>query len=195
MNKPNETAMQIYEYIKSEISTGVPPSVRDICESLHIRSTSTVQHYLVILEEAELIERADNKRRTICLPTETHADVPLLGTVAAGQPITAIQDIVGYVSYSGFRGDPSELFALNVQGDSMINIGMLDGDIIIVRQSPVARNGQLVVAMVDDSATVKRFYKEDGHFRLQPENDTMAPMFFDEVTILGIVVASIRQYE
>lgn len=191
----NDKAMRIYEYIKSEIAIGVPPSVRDICRELNIKSTSTAFQYLNLLEKEGLISRADNKRHTIYISSDPKADVPILGTVAAGQPITAVQDISGYIAYSGYRGDASELFALKVKGDSMINIGMYEDDIIVVRSTPVARNGQLVVAMVDGDATVKTYYKENGHFRLQPENDDMEPMIFDEVTILGVVIASIRRYE
>lgn len=191
----NERAIEIYEYIKSELAGGVPPSVRDIAAALRIKSTSTVHQYLNQLEREGLIERADNKRHTICLPdTQNKIDVPVLGTVAAGTPITAVQDITGYVAYASNRYDSNELFALKVQGDSMINIGLLEDDIIIVARTPVARNGQLAVAMVDGEATVKTFYKENGHFRLQPENDDMEPMLFKEVTILGVVIASLREY-
>lgn len=190
----NTIALEIFEYVKSEIAVGVPPSVRDICAALHIKSTSTVHKYLNLLEEEGLIVRVNNKRHTIALPTQAKMDVPILGTVAAGTPITAIQDITGYVAFSGFNGDVNELFALKVKGDSMINIGIYEDDVIVVRQAETAHNGQLVVAMVGDEATVKTFYKENGHFRLQPENDNMEPMIFDEVAILGIVIASIRYY-
>lgn len=191
----NELTKDIFDYIKVEIANGSPPSVRDIADALRIKSTSTVHRHLVELEEKGFIIRMNNKRRTIAISTEIKADVPIYGNVAAGSPITAIDDIEGYITYSGFSGDASDLFGLTVSGDSMINIGILDGDIIIVRKTPVAQNGQLVVAMIDGEATVKRFYKENGHFRLHPENDDMEDMIFDELTVLGTVVANVRRYE
>lgn len=191
----NDMETAIFEYIKAEISGGAPPSVRDIADALNIKSTSTVHRYLSLLESKGLISHMNNKRRTIVMSNDSKADVPILGNVAAGNPLTAIDDIVGYISYSGFRGDQSELFALTVKGDSMVNIGMLDGDILIVKSRPSARNGQLVVAMVDGEATAKRYYKEDGHYRLHPENDKMEDMFFEELTVLGVVIANIRRYE
>ncbi len=195
LNIMNDLSREIFEYIKAEIANGAPPSIRDITDALRIKSTSTVHKYLIELEQKGLISRMNNKRKTITISTDVKADVPILGNVAAGNPITAIDDIEGYISYSGFKGDQSDLFALTVSGDSMINVGILEGDIIIVRRSPVARNGQIVVAMIEGEATVKRFYKENGQFRLHPENDDMEDMIFDEVTILGIVVADVRRYE
>ena len=129
------------------------------------------------------------------ISSDVKADVPILGNVAAGNPITAIDDVQGYISYSGFHGDQSDLFALTVTGDSMVNVGILEDDIIIVRRATDARNGQIVVAMIEDEATVKRYYKEHGQYRLHPENDTMEDMIFDEIKILGIVVADVRRYE
>ena len=126
------------------------------------------------------------------LPGET---IPVDGTITAGQPITAIEEIEGYIPLSDFTGDAKDLFALNVRGDSMIEAGILDGDIVILRQTPVARNGQIVAAMLDGEATLKRFYKENGHFRLQPENSSMDPFIVDEVVILGTLVALYRRYE
>lgn len=191
----NSMAREIYEFIKDEASHGLTPSIRDICSSLNIKSTSTVHRYLQELEEEGLIDRTNNRRHAITLTGERKTDVPILGAVAAGQPITATESVEGYIAYSGYSGSPHDLFALNVKGDSMIDGGILDGDIVVVRKTPVARNGQLVVAMVDGEATVKRFYKEDGRFRLQPENSEMQPMYFKEVAILGIVIANIRRYE
>lgn len=191
----NDLSREVFEYIKTEIAGGAPPSVRDIARALSIKSTSTVHKYILDLEAQGLISHMDNKRRTIVMSRENKADVPILGNVAAGNPLTAIDDVVGYISYSGFTGDQSELFALTVKGTSMINIGILEGDIIIIRSCPTARNGQLVVAMVDGAATVKRYYKEDGHFRLHPENNEMEDMIFDEITVLGVVIADIRRYE
>lgn len=191
----NSIAREIYDYIRDEASNGISPSIRDICVALNIKSTSTVHRYLAELEEEGLIDRSRNKRHAIVLTGDNKTDVPILGNVAAGRPITAIEHIEGYIAYSGFKGSANDLFALNVNGDSMIDCGILDGDLVVVRKTPVARNGQLVVAMVDGEATVKRFYKEDGRFRLQPENSSMQPMYFSEVAILGIVIANIRRYE
>lgn len=191
----NKLSTEIFEYIKASIANGEPPSVRDIADALRIKSTSTVHKYLLELEQNGLISHSNNKRRTIIISNDSKADVPILGNVAAGKPMTAIDDIQGYISYSGFKGDQSDLFGLTVVGDSMVDIGILEGDIIIVRRYQSAQNGQLVVAMVEDEATVKRFYKENGQVRLHPENATMEDMLFDNVAILGIVIANIRRYE
>lgn len=190
-----EICRRIYEYIKDELAYEGSPSVRDICTALDIKSTSTVHRYLNELEQAGLIVRSGNKHRYISLTDEPTARVPVLGAIAAGQPITAIEDIEGYVPVSDFAGDYRDLFALRIHGESMINAGILDGDIVILRQTPVARNGQIVAALIDDEATLKRFYQEDGHFRLQPENDAMEPIFVDHVTILGVIVGCYRRYD
>ena len=190
----NEKAKLIYEYIVDRISHNLSPTVREICRDLNIKSTSTVHRYINELCEEGLIVKLDNHNRSIQLPNSNVARVPILGNVAAGSPITAIEEIEGYIPFDSGFGDPSELFALSIKGDSMINAGIFDGDIVIVKKSPVARNGEIVVALVDDSATTKTFYKENGHFRLQPENDDYEPIIVKEVVILGKVVASIRYF-
>ena len=190
-----EICRQIYDYIKEQLAYEGSPSVRDICESLGIKSTSTVHRYLNELEEAGLIVRSNNKHRYITLTDEPVARVPILGNIAAGIPITAIEEVEGYIPFSDFSGDFKDLFALRIRGESMINLGILDGDVVILRQCSVARNGQIVAALVDDEATLKRFYQEDGHYRLQPENDAMEPIIVDHVEILGILVASYRRYK
>lgn len=190
----NELGRRIYEYIKDELAYEGSPSVRDICQNLGIKSTSTVHRYLNELEEEGVICRSNNKHRYITLGNGPVCHVPILGTITAGQPITAIEDIDGYIPISNFKGEYRDLFALRVRGESMINAGILDGDIAILRQTPYAENGQIVAAMIDDEATLKRFYKEQGHFRLQPENDMMDPIIVDEVSILGILIASYRKY-
>ncbi|SCH45157.1 LexA repressor [uncultured Ruminococcus sp.] len=190
----NEKAKLIYEYIVDRISHNLSPTVREICRDLNIKSTSTVHRYINELCEEGLIVKLDNHNRSIQLPNSNVARVPILGNVAAGSPITAIEEIEGYIPFDSGFGDPSELFALTIKGDSMINAGIFDGDIVIVKKSPVARNGEIVVALVDDSATTKTFYKENGHFRLQPENDDYEPIIVKEVVILGKVVASIRYF-
>ena len=187
--------MQVYEYVREQIATGVPPTVREIAAALHIRSTSTVHRYLAELAEAGLIEKGNGQNRSIRLPAASSAaSVPLVGKVAAGTPILAVENIEEYVMFGGNRYDPKELFALRVQGDSMQKIGIMNGDIVVVRSRPSAENGQIVVAMINDEATVKRFYKINGHFELHPENDSYSPIIADEVTILGLVVGVLRYY-
>ena len=190
----NEKAKLIYEYIVERISSDIPPTVREICRDLHIKSTSTVQRYLNELCEEGLIEKSGNSNRSLRLPNGGVSRIPVVGRVAAGAPITAIENIEGYIPFESSFGPPEELFALRIQGDSMINAGIFDGDTVIVRKTPVARNGEIVVALVDDSATAKTFYREDGHFRLQPENDDYDPIIVNEVAILGRVIASIRYF-
>ena len=159
-----------------------------------LRSTSSVQYNLNVLEDAGYIKRDANLKRTIriCGSAENVSHIPLLGTVTAGVPILATQQIEDYIAISGIKG--SNLFALNVKGDSMVNAGIFDGDIVVVEQTPVADNGDIVVALIGEEATVKRFYKEKGHFRLQPENDKYEPIIVDECAILGKVKTLIRSY-
>lgn len=195
MNNLSKTQNAIFEYIKNKISqTGVAPSVREIAAAVGLRSTSSVQYNLNILEEAGFIKRDANLKRTIRLAggAENIRHVPVIGTVTAGVPILATQQIEEYVAISGVTGD--ELFALHVKGDSMINAGILNGDIVIVNQTPVAENGEIVVALIDDEATVKRFYQENDYIRLQPENDEYPPIIVDNCTILGKVITLIRSY-
>ena len=191
----SEKASAILKYVENCIDDGVPPSVREICSHLGIKSTSTVHKYLKELEEKGYIVRGENLNRSIRLaePKVNAAKVPLMGTVAAGMPILAVENIEEYIPYKSSYSS-EELFALKVKGESMINIGMYEDDIIIVRKTSYAENGQIVVALVDDEATVKRFYRENGHFRLQPENDSMEPIIVNEVSILGKVIALIRDY-
>lgn len=195
-----ERTEEILEYIRSYTrEEGMAPSVREICDALNIASTSTVHRHLHRLAEDGRIIIHENKNRAIIVVDEAEEEepegIPLVGTVAAGTPITAIENITDYVDFAPTRTYSGQLFALRVQGESMINIGINDGDIVIVEQTPVAENGEVVVAMVDHSeATVKTFYKEKGHFRLQPENDEMDPIIVDEVEILGRVVALIRYF-
>ena len=163
-------AEEIYRYITEFINDkGYPPTVREICAELGIRSTSTVHRYLKELEAEGRISMGENQNRAITLKdTAPAGTIPVLGRVAAGSPILAEEEVEEYVPYAG---NTAGLFALRVRGESMIKCGILNDDIVVVRRTPEARNGEIVVALVEDSATVKRFYKEDGHFRLQPEND------------------------
>lgn len=190
-----EKEIAVFNYIKSRLSDGISPSVREIMDYMGFKSTSTAHRYIETLVNEGLIEKSGNLNRTLRLPGSGTASVPIIGTVTAGQPITAYQDITGYVGFEAGSYDPNGLFALKIRGESMINAGILDGDIVIVKRDSYAENGDIVVAFIDRSdATVKRFFKEDGHFRLQPENDTMQPIIVDEVEILGIVIGLKRYY-
>ena len=195
MKPLSKSQQRILDYLKECSENGRVPSVREICDYTGLSSTSTVHHHLKALEEKGLIVREHGVNRCIQITGEEKSvNVPVVGKVAAGEPITAIQNIEFYVPVSEQLKRGRELFALRIQGESMVNAGILDGDIVVVHRTPVAENGEIVVAMVEDSATVKRFYKENGHFRLQPENDSYEPIIVDEVVLLGKVVSLIRNY-
>lgn len=187
---------KIYEFLLEKAKDNMTPSVREIGAAVGLRSTSSVQANLDALEASGYIQRPPMLKR--CIRIVGQADnvthVPVLGTVTAGAPILAVEEIEGYLPFSMPGAQDKELFALKVRGESMIQAGILDGDIVIVERTPTARNGEMVVALIDDSATVKTFYKENGHFRLQPENDALDPIIVDEVIILGKVIASYRYY-
>ena len=202
MKPLTKSQQKVYDYIIECTNIGRIPSVRELCAATGFKSTSTVAYHLKALEDAGLIEREEGLNRCIKLKNERPSvKVPLLGRVTAGQPILAVQDIESYIAVPQDVGKGRELFALRVVGESMINAGIFDGDIIVVNRTPSAENGDIVVAMVEDeasgeaSATVKRFYKEKGHFRLQPENDAYEPIIVDSVTLLGKVVTLIRSYD
>ncbi|MCI8311857.1 MAG: transcriptional repressor LexA [Lachnospiraceae bacterium] len=194
---------EILDFIKSEIlQKGYPPAVRDICEAVHLKSTSSVHSHLETLEKNGYIRRDPTKPRAIEIMEENFymlrhevVNVPLVGTVAAGQPILAAENIESYFPIPAEYIPNNDTFMLKVKGDSMVNAGIFDGDQILVQQQSTAENGEMVVAMVGDSATVKTFYKEDGHYRLQPENDSMNPIIVDEVTILGKVFGVFRLFD
>lgn len=195
MKKLSKSQQMVFDYLRECSEYGRVPSVREICEHTGLSSTSTIHHHLKSLEAKGLIEREHGLNRCIRITgDEKSASVPVLGKVAAGIPITAVQDIECYVPVPEHLKRGRELFALRVQGESMINAGILDGDIVIVHHTPVAENGEIVVALVDDSATVKRFYREDGKIRLQPENDSFEPIIVDEAVLLGKVVSLVRNY-
>ncbi len=200
--KISEKEKAIYDYINETIrQEGYSPTVRDIQAALGIKSTSTVHAYLARLEEKGMIRKDPGKSRTLKTSdsgreSRNTARVPLLGSVRAGMPILAVENYEGYIDYPLMNRSygANELFALRIKGESMIEAGILDGDIIIVKKESCAENGDIVVALVEDGATVKTFYKEQGHFRLQPENSAMEPIIVDEVYILGKVVANFRFY-
>lgn len=214
MSKGKISAKQreILEFIKSEIlQRGYPPAVREICEAVHLKSTSSVHSHLETLEKNGYIRRDPTKPRAIeimdddfqsvrlgssenvsnAISTEM-VNIPIVGTVAAGQPILAQENIESYFPMPVHMVPNAETFVLKVKGDSMINVGIYDGDSIFVEKCETARNGDMVVALVEDSATVKTFYKENGHYRLQPENDSMDPIIVEECQVLGKVFGVFR---
>ena len=196
--KLNDRDRAVYECIRQGAEVGVMPTVREICKMIGNPSTSTIHRSIQRLADAGLIEKPNTHlNRAIKLVGEERGQkVPILGTVTAGQPITAIQEIEGYLNFTSSKHYDGKLFALKVRGESMINAAILDGDTVVVEQCSTAEDGEIVVALVDEEdATVKRFYKEDGHYRLQPENDEMEPIISDTVSIIGRVVAVIRYLE
>lgn len=178
-----------------------PPTVRDMCKGLNISSTATIVYHLRKLEKQGKLSREKQKNRAIEINGSSKAElrtkIPVVGKVAAGEPILATENVEDTLAFSDniFGNTQDEMFILKVSGDSMVNIGIYDGDKIVVMKQATAENGEIVVAMVDDSATVKRFFKEDGHIRLQPENDYMEPIIVENAVILGKVVGLIRQYK
>jgi len=191
---------EIYNVIKDSIlNKGYPPSVREIGELVGLKSTSSVHAHLNTLEKKGYIRKDPTKPRTIEITDDTFnltrrevVNVPMIGTVAAGMPILASENITDYFPIPSELLPNTDIFMLKVKGESMINVGIHDGDQIIVSKQSTAKNGDIVVALIDDSATVKRFYKEKNYYRLQPENDFMEPILVKEVTILGKVIGLFR---
>ena len=192
---------EILDYIKSQIlERGFPPAVRDICEAVHLKSTSSVHSHLETLEKNGYIHRDPTKPRAIEILDDSFnltrremVQIPIVGRVAAGEPILAEENIEDYYPVpTEYISSNKELFMLKVQGESMVNAGILDGDYVVVEKQPTAENGDMVVALIEDGATVKTFYREEGVIRLQPENDAMEPFILEDVTILGKVVAVMR---
>ena len=201
--KISQKQSEILEYMKNEIlNRGFPPSVREICEAVHLKSTSSVHSHLETLEKNGYIRRDPTKPRAIEIVDDNFnlvrretVNVPIIGKVSAGQPLLAVENIDGYFPIPSEYMPNNKTFMLVVQGNSMINAGIFNGDYVLVEQQPTAENGQKVVALVEDSATVKTFYKEDGHIRLQPENDTMEPIIVEQeqfFQILGKVIGVFR---
>lgn len=198
--KISDKQREILEYIKKEIlNRGYPPAVREICEAVDLKSTSSVHSHLETLEKNGYIRRDPTKPRAIEIIDENFnltrrevVNVPMVGRVAAGQPILAVENIDNYFPIPAEFMPNEESFMLRVKGESMINVGILDGDNILVKRQKDATNGDIVVALVDDSATVKTFYKENGYIRLQPENDTMDPIIVPDCEILGKVFGVFR---
>lgn len=191
---------QILDYIKEEIlAKGYPPTVREICEKVGLRSTSSVHSHLNTLEENGFIRRDPTKPRAIEIMDDEFAltrremiNIPVIGRVAAGEPLLAVENIIDYFSLPAEFMPSGETYILEVHGDSMINVGFFEGDYLIIEKTNTAKNGDIVVALIDDSVTVKRFYKENGYIRLQPENDDMDPIIVDDCTIVGKAYALYR---
>lgn len=193
---------EILEYIKNEIlNKGYPPAVREICEAVHLKSTSSVHAHLESLEKNGYIRRDPTKPRAIEIIDDNFnltrrevVNVPIIGSVAAGQPILAVENIESYFPIPSEMMPNQDSFMLKVKGNSMVNVGIYDGDKVLVQQQQTAQNGDIVVALVDDSATVKTFYKEDHYIRLQPENDSMEPIIVTDCLILGKVFGVFRLF-
>lgn len=201
--KISDKQREILEYIKAEIlNKGYPPAVREICEAVKLKSTSSVHAHLETLEKNGYIRRDPTKPRAIEIVDENFnltrremVNVPIVGKVAAGEPILAVENIENYFPIPAEFMPNEQTFILQVQGESMVNAGILDGDYILVEQQTTANDGDMVVALVDDSATVKTFYKENGYYRLQPENDFMEPIILSDVMIMGKVIGTFRFFK
>ncbi|SDB09348.1 transcriptional repressor LexA [Eubacterium oxidoreducens] len=198
--KISDKQREILEFIKKEIlNKGYPPAVREICDAVHLKSTSSVHSHLETLEKNGYIRRDPTKPRAIEIIDDSFnltrrevVNVPMVGKVAAGQPILAVENVESYFPIPSEFMPNSQTFMLKVSGESMINVGIFDGDNLLVQQQNTAKNGDIVVALIDDSATVKTYYKEDGYYRLQPENDSMEPIIVNQVKILGKVFGVFR---
>ena len=200
----SDKQQQILEFIKQRIlEKGYPPAVREICQAVHLRSTSSVHSHLETLERKGYIRRDPTKPRAIeiiddefNLSRREIAHIPIVGTITAGEPILAVENVEDYFPIEpGLIHYKKDTFMLHVRGNSMINAGIFDGDLVIVERQTTADNGEIVVAMIDDSATVKRFFKEKDHYRLQPENDSMEPIIVSELTIIGKVIGLYRSIQ
>lgn len=197
MKRTEEKIQKVYNFTVDFIKdNGFPPSVREICEKLDIKSTATAYSYIEKLKQKGLLEKSPLKKRALSVSKRFADDfksVPLLGTIRAGEPIFAVENLEGYYPLPKEFDTGGDEFALKVQGDSMINAGIFEGDIIIVNKQSVANNGEIVVALVEEAATVKRFFKRDGRIILHPENDFLDDMIFNDVMILGVVKGLMRK--
>lgn len=193
MEHLTKSQQKVYDFLRKEAPRGIPPTVREICAATGLRSTSTVHAHLKTLERLGYISREAGLNRSIRIEgSENAAQVPILGKVTAGQPILAVEDIQGYIPFPEKPG--KELFALHVSGLSMRDAGILDGDYVVAERTPTAEDGEIVVALIDDEATVKRLFRERGQVRLQPENPDFTPIYSDHAAVLGKVIAVVRYY-
>ena len=193
MKPLTKSQQKVFDFLKSEAATGIPPTVREICSATGLSSTSTVHNHLKALERLGYISRSEGRNRAILIAgAQATSQVPILGTVTAGVPILAFEDIQGYIPFAD-KGS-RDLFALNVSGLSMRDAGILDGDYVIAEKVPTAEDGEIVVALIGDEATVKRLYREKDGIRLQPENPDFEPIFTNEMSVLGKVISVVRYY-
>ena len=198
MKKTEEKIKNVYNFTAAYIKeNGFPPSVREICAKLDIKSTATAYGYIEKLKSMGLLEKSPMKKRALSSSGAANSSfkaIPLVGTISAGMPIFAVENLEGYYPLPDEFNTGGTEFALKVRGDSMINAGIYENDVIIVNQQSTANNGEIVVALIDDCATVKRFYKRNGKIILHPENDRLSDMIFDEVVILGVVKGLMRKF-
>jgi repressor LexA len=201
LTEKKDKQSEIYNFIKDQIQLkGYPPSVREICEAVSLKSTSTVHGHLARLEKKGYIRRDPTKPRAIELLKDSVIrkeliDIPIIGKITAGQPILAVENVEDTFTLPlNFTRTNHELFILKVSGSSMIEAGILDGDLAIIEKTNISKNGDIVVALIDNEATIKRFFKEKGHIRLQPENSTMSPIVVDDCSILGVLAGIYRKY-
>lgn len=207
MQELTEMQSKIYEYIKSEIKKGITPSIREICKAVGLSSTSSIHYHLDNLEQMGYISRPKSKKRCIeilendfymdsasSIGVPEYSNVPIIGSVAAGQPILAAENIDGYFPVPTTYLTNNQTFMLRIKGNSMVNAGILNNDLVLVQQSSSAKNGEIIIALIDDSATCKTFYKEDEYIRLQPENDSYEPIYVRECNIIGKVIGLFRSY-
>ncbi len=196
MSRIDSKLEELYNYVKNyHDQNGYSPTVRDICKDLHIKSTATAHYYLERLSDRGYIKKNDDKKRAISICGRNNSfEVPLIGTVTAGSPILAVENLEGYYPLPLEFKTSETLFMLKVKGDSMINSGIFDGDKIVVKQQETANNGDIVVALIDDCATVKRFFTQNGKIILHPENDQMEDIIVDNASILGVVVGLTRKF-
>jgi repressor LexA len=196
MKKIDEKLQKVYDFVESFLDNyGYPPSVREIQTKLNIKSTATVYDYLERLKDKGLITKSPTKNRAIGLAKKEHVElIPIVAKVTAGMPILAVENLEGYCPLLPDFSNEDDAFALRVSGESMINAGIFDGDQIIVRKQSSADDGDIIVALIEDSATVKRFFRKNGKYVLHPENDTMSDMIFDDISVLGKVIGLIRKF-
>lgn len=195
MSKIDEKLKSVYAYVENYISeNGYAPTVRDICRDLKVKSTATAHSYLNRLSERGLIKKAEDKKRALSVNQQISRGVPLIGTVTAGMPIFATENYEDYYTLPKEFNANEDTFILRVKGDSMINAGILHGDKIVVKKQETAENGEIAVVLIDDSATVKRFYKKDNKIVLHPENDAYSDIIVDDAIILGVVEGLIRKF-
>lgn len=207
MEKLTEMQSKIYEYIKNQIKKGVTPSIREICKAVGLSSTSSIHYHLDNLERMGYISRPKSKKRCIEIleddfydknifsaNTPEYSNVPIVGTVAAGLPIFADENIDGYFPVPVTYLTNDKTFMLRIKGNSMINAGILNNDLVLVKETSTARDGEIIIALIDDSATCKTFYREKDYIRLQPENDAFEPIYVRECNIIGKVIGLFRSY-